>query len=175
MTTSRLATTAEIPAIRDLMSAAIADLQRGFLTPAEITSGRAIMGVDTRLIDDGTYYVAEIGGEMAGCGGWSRRRTLYGADVTTGRDDSLLDPAVDAARIRAMYTHPKHARKGIARSILAMSEAAARAEGFTRMEFVSTLAGVPLYVACGYEMGERFSDATGGVPVPLVRMAKTLR
>lgn len=170
----RNAVSSDVSAIASLIPAAITLLQNDFLTPAEITSSRAIMGIDTRLIDDGTYFVAEIDGELAGCGGWSRRRMLYGADATTGRDDSPLDPAVDAARIRAMYTHPKHARKGIARSILAMSEAAARAEGFTRMEFVSTLAGVPLYLACGYEMGERFSDATGGVPVPLVRMAKRL-
>jgi GNAT superfamily N-acetyltransferase len=170
----RTAVDSDVPAVCELVSAAITTLQLGFLTPAEITSSRAIMGIDTRLIEDGTYCVAEIDGELAGCGGWSRRRTFYGADATTGRDDSLLDPAVDAARIRAMYTHPKHARKGVARSILAMSEAAARAEGFTRMEFVSTLAGVPLYLACGYEMGERFSDTTGGVPVPLVRMAKRL-
>ncbi|MBL8521854.1 MAG: GNAT family N-acetyltransferase [Betaproteobacteria bacterium] len=170
----RAAKPSDIDTIGRLMAASIGDLQRDFLTPAEIDSSRAIMGVDTRLIEDGTYYVAEIDGELAGCGGWSRRRTLYGADVTTGRDESVLDPAVDAARIRAMYTHPKHVGKGVARAILARSEAAARAKGFTRIEFVSTLAGVPLYTACGYVAGERFADSTGGVPVPLVRMAKQL-
>lgn len=170
----RLAIVADCSQLQPIIAAAISDLQRGFLTSAEIESSRAIMGVDTQLIEDGTYFVAEIDGALAGCGGWSRRRMLYGADVTTGRDLGLLDPAVDAARIRAMYTHPAHVRRGVARAILAKSEAAALAEGFARMEFVSTMAGVPLYLACGYVAGELFNDATGGVPVPLLRMSKSL-
>lgn len=171
----RLATLADRALLEPLVSASIGDLQRAFLDEGQIWSSRAIMGVDTRLIDDGTYFIAEIDGEIAGCGGWSRRRMIYGADATTGRDESLLDPALDAARIRAMYTHPKHARKGVARAILSHSESAARQEGFARLEFVSTLAGIPLYLACGYVIGEHFSDATGGLPVPLVRMSKNLR
>jgi GNAT superfamily N-acetyltransferase len=154
------------------MDAAIAELQRGFLDDAQISSSRAIMGIDTQLIDDGTYFVVESDGELAGCGGWSRRATLYGGNQTPGRDSKLLDPAVDPARVRAMYTHPAHARQGVGRLVLALCEAAAAAEGFTRLELMSTLAGEPLYTAYGFRPLERLLDATGGAPVPLVRMEK---
>jgi GNAT superfamily N-acetyltransferase len=105
-------------------------LQVGFLTPEQIAASRMIMGLDTQLIEDGTYYVATVGGELAGCGGWSRRNTLYGGDHSPGRDAALLDPARDAARIRAMYTHPAFARRGVGRLILAVCERAAVAAGF---------------------------------------------
>jgi GNAT superfamily N-acetyltransferase len=170
----RIASRGEVDSLRALMDSAITELQRPYLDEQQIASSRAIMGVDTQLIDDQTCYVVEIAGELAGCGGWSRRATLYGADATPGRNAALLDPATDAARIRAMYTHPKQVRRGVARCILARCEADARAEGFRRVELVSTLAGVPLYLACGYESGERFADARGGEPVPLVRMSKRL-
>jgi GNAT superfamily N-acetyltransferase len=154
------------------MDAAIAALQRDFLDDTQISSSRAIMGIDTQLIDDGTYFVVESDGELAGCGGWSRRATLYGGNQTPGRDSKLLDPAVDPARVRAMYTHPAYARQGVGRFVLSLCEAAAAAEGFTRLELMSTLSGEPLYTAYGFRPLERLLDATGGAPVPLVRMEK---
>jgi GNAT superfamily N-acetyltransferase len=132
------------------------------------------MGLDRQLIDDGTYFVIEQAGALAGCGGWSRRATLYGGDHSSGRDAALLDPAGDAARVRAMYTHPAFVRRGVGRLILRLCEGAARAEGFARAELVATLAGEQLYAACGYQAVERFVDERGGVPVPLVRMRKAL-
>jgi len=172
--TSRLAVQADIPALTGLMDAAIAELQRGFLDEAQIASSRAIMGIDTQLVDDGTYFVVDADGALAGCGGWSRRATLYGSDTTPGRDGQLLDPAVDPARVRAMYTHPAFARRGVGRLILSRCEAAAAAEGFTRLELMSTLAGEPLYTAYGFQPLERLVDATGGAPVPIVRMEKPI-
>ncbi len=102
------------------MDSAIGQLQRPFLDDDQIASSRAIMGLDTQLIDDGTYFVIEIAGRIAGCGGWSRRATLYGGDQSPGRDGALLNPATDAARIRAMYTHPDYTRKGVGRRIVAL-------------------------------------------------------
>ena len=170
--TSRLAVTADIPALTTLMDAAITELQRDFLDEAQIESSRAIMGIDTELIDDGTYFVVESRGELAGCGGWSRRATLYGGNQTPGRDSQLLTPAVDPARVRAMYTMPAFARRGVGRLILALCETAAAAEGFTRLELMSTLSGEPLYTSYGFRALERLEDATGGAPVPIVRMEK---
>jgi GNAT superfamily N-acetyltransferase len=172
--TSRLAVSADMPALGALMDAAISELQRGFLDDAEIASSRAIMGIDTQLVDDGTYFVVESEGELAGCGGWSRRATLYGGNQTPGRDSNLLDPSVDPARVRAMYTHPSYVRRGVGRLILRLCESAAAAEGFTRLELMSTLSGEPLYTAYGFRPIERLEDATGGVPVPIVRMAKPI-
>ena len=170
--TSRLAATADVPALTVLMDAAIAELQRSFLDEVQIASSRAIMGIDSQLIDDGTYFVVESDSDIAGCGGWSRRATLYGGNQTPGRDSQLLDPAVDPARVRAMYTNPAYARRGVGRLILSLCEAAAAAEGFTRLELMSTLAGEPLYTAYGFRPLERLEDATGGAAVPLVRMEK---
>jgi len=170
----RIARQADRAKLGALMDAAISELQRPFLDERQIASSRAIMGLDTQLVEDGTYFVVESNVELVGCGGWSRRETLYGGDTTPGRSASLLNPATDAARVRAMYTHPRHARKGIGRLILAACEYAARREGFRRMELMSTLSGEPLYRACGYQSMERLEDARGGVPVPLVRMWKAL-
>ena len=172
--THRFARPADIDALTALAEAAISELQKGFLDERQIEASRSLMGIDTQLIADGTYYVVEAGAEIAGCGGWSRRATLYGGDRTPGRDAALLDPTRDAARIRAMYTHPAHARRGVGRLILTLCEAAARAEGFGRAELMATLSGEPLYRACGYEPVEQVEDARGGAPVPLVRMGKVL-
>ena len=146
------------------MDAAISELQKGFLDESQIAASRAIMGLDTQLIDDGTYFVVEADGELAGCGGWSRRATLYGGDQSPGRDAALLDPAKDPARIRAMYTHPRYTRRGVGGSFSSLCEQAARSEGFRHVELMSTLAGEPLYRACGYEVRERILDDRGGVP-----------
>ena len=174
MLDDRLANPADVPALRRLMNEAIVALQAPYLDARQIESSRAIMGLDTQLIEDGTYYVIEIAGDLAGCGGWSRRATLYGGDQSPGRSPALLDPARDAARVRAMYTSPRHVRRGVGRRILALCEAAARAEGFARVELMATLAGEPLYAACGYAPIERIVDDRGGAPVPLVRMGKQL-
>jgi GNAT superfamily N-acetyltransferase len=172
--TSRLAVPTDVPALRAIVEAAIGELQRGFIDDAQIESSRAIMGVDAELIADGTYYVIESAREIAGCGGWSRRATLYGGSQTPGRDSNLLDPKVDAARVRAMYTNPAYARRGVGRLILSLCERAAAAEGFTRLQLMSTLAGEPLYTAYGFRPTERTQDDTGGVAVPLVRMEKPI-
>lgn len=172
--THRLARRDDLGALRDLMDAAISELQKPFLNERQIASSRTIMGLDTQLVEDGTYFVVEADGELAGCGGWSRRATLYGGDQSPGRSAVLLDPSKDAARVRAMYTHPRHTRKGVGRLILSLCEEAARAEGFVAVELMATMAGEPLYLACGYEPRERIEDDRGGVPVPLVRMRKAL-
>ena len=157
------------------MALSIDRLQQGFLTPAQIAASKLVMGLDTQLIADGTYFVVEADALVIGCGGWSRRATLYGGDHTAGRDAALLDPARDAARVRAMYTHPEHARRGIGRLILARCEQAAAAAGFRKVELMSTLAGEPLYRACGYTEIERvIPTPIGAVPVPLIRMGKAL-
>ena len=170
----RLATREDVHALQGLMKAAIAELQKPFLDARQIESSRAIMGLDTQLIDDGTYFIVEARGQIAGCGGWSRRTTLYGGDQSPGRDAGLLNPQRDPARVRAMYTHPAHARLGVGRRVLALCEAAAKAEGFKRVELMATMAGEPLYRACGYQPIERLEDARGGAPVPLLRMQKDL-
>lgn len=170
--TSRLATHDDIPVLRSLMQAAIDELQKAFLDAAQIRSSHAIMGIDTQLIDDETYFVVELDGEVAGCGGWSRRATLYGGNHSGGRDAALLDPAREAARVRAMYTHPDFARRGVGRLILTLCESAAAAEGFTSLELMATLSGRPLYEAAGFEAVEHLEDSSGGAAVPLVRMRK---
>lgn len=172
--THRIARLDELDALRDLMNAAILELQKPFLDDQQIASSQTIMGLDTQLIEDGTYFVVEANGELAGCGGWSRRATLYGGDQSPGRSAALLDPTYDAARVRAMYTHPRHVRKGVGRLILGLCEAAARNEGFTQVELMGTMAGEPLYRACGYAVIEPVEYARGGAAVPLLRMRKRL-
>ena len=173
--THRLALADDVPELEALMNAAILELLKPFLSPAEIDASFSVMGLDRQLIADGTYFVIEREGEIVGCGGWSRRATLFGGDHTKGRDAALLDPAVDAARIRAMYTNPAHARRGVGRLILQICEQAALSQGFRRAELAATLAGEPLYRACGYHALEHFdADTQSGVRVPLIRMAKAL-
>lgn len=172
--THRLARLEDLDALRSLMGAAIAELQRPFLDARQIESSRTLMGLDTQLVEDGTYFVVESAGRIAGCGGWSRRATLYGGDQSPGRSAALLDPKTDPARVRAMYTHPDHVRQGVGRLILGLCEAAARSEGFGSVELMATMAGEPLYRACGYAAVERVEDSRGGVAVPLLRMRKAL-
>ncbi len=175
----RVATRADIPAIRALIDVAIAGNMPAFLSPREVAAARATMGLDTRLIDDGCYYIIEAataeGPVAVGCGVWSRRRTLYGGDHSAGRDDSLSDPATEAARIRAMYVHPDWTRRGVGSMLLALGEAAARAEGFRTIELGATLPGEPLYKARGYvEFGCDETRRADGVTNVIIRMRKTL-
>lgn len=176
--THRVAVPADEAEIAALMDAAIGELQKGFLSPEQIAVSRSIMGLDRTLIADGTYFLIHDTetGRLAASGGWSRRATLYGGDHSTAqRNDALLRPNTDAARIRAMYTHPDFTRRGLGRRVLALCEAAARAEGFTRLEMGATLAGVPLYEACGYKVIEPTIGAEAdGVAVPVIRMGKSL-
>ena len=175
MFTHRLATSDDMPALQRLMTDSIRALLPAFLSPEKVEASFAVMGVDSQLIEDRTYFVVEEDGVLAGCGGWSRRATLFGHNHTAGRDARLLDPASDAARIRAMYTAPYFARRGVGRRILELCEASARAEGFTRAELGATKGGEPLYRACGYREIERMEVPTpGGVTVPITRMGKPL-
>ena len=121
----RVATAEDLPALGPLVEASIDVNQRGFLDDAQIRASHAIMGIDNQLIDDGTYFVVEHDDRIVGCGGWSRRATLYGADHSPGRDPALLDPATEPAKVRAMYTHPDFTRRGIGRLILSRCERAA--------------------------------------------------
>lgn len=171
----RPATSADVPALRALMDRAIARLLPAFLTPEQVEASREIMGLDTQLIADETYFIIEIGGQIAGCGGWSRRATLFGGDHSGGRNAELVDPRTEPARVRAMFTDPTFARRGVGRRIVALCEAAARADNFKRCQMAATLAGEPLYAACGYRRIEDFEAVTSkGVRVPLVRMEKAL-
>lgn len=175
MLSHRLARREDVPVLKELMATAIRQLQRGFLPPDAIEASFDVMGLDTQLIDDGTYFVIEDGGMIAGCGGWSRRATLFGGDHSAGRSAALLDPAKDAARVRAMYTNPLFARRGVGSLILKLCESAALAEGFSRVELAATMAGMPLYRACGYREIEAFEAGTrSGIRIPLTRMGKAI-
>lgn len=172
--THRIAIEADIPALVALMDRSISGPLAAFLTPAQIAASRVLMGLDSQIIADRTYVIVERDGVLAGCGGWSRRITEYGGDHTPGRVPAPLTPGVDAARIRAMYTAPEFVRQGVGRLVLDLCESAARAAGYDRAELVATLGGEPLYLVAGYHEIERFEDARGGAPVPLVRMGKAL-
>ena len=173
--THRLATVDDVALLRPLMNAAIGELLKPFLSQEQVAASFAVMGLDTQLIADQTYFVIESERRIAGCGGWSRRATLFGGDHSAGRNAALLDPAKDAARVRAMYTSPDFARRGVGRTILGLCEAAAKAEGFSRVELAATLAGEPLYRACGYVPLEHFrSDTPQGLRIPLIRMGKPI-
>jgi GNAT superfamily N-acetyltransferase len=170
-----------LPLIKTLMRDSIEILQKPFLSAAQITASFEVMGLDTQLIDDGSYFCVwaqDVQGDtptLVGCGGWSFRNTLYGGNHSKGCNAQQLDPKRDAARIRAMYTHPNWTRQGIGRLILVACEQAARDAGFVRAEMMATLAGVPLYEMCGYQEIDRHIDiTTDGSEIPLVRMGKAL-
>jgi GNAT superfamily N-acetyltransferase len=178
--TLRLATEDDLPALHALIEASVRELQAGDYTPAQMEGALGtVLGVDTQLIADQTYFVAESRDQsinapaLAGCGGWSKRKTLFGADRGPGREPELLDPAVDAAKIRAIFVHPAFARCGLGSLILAQCEAAAKAAGFKRFEMGSTLTGVPLYRLKGYVEIERIAvPLWNGEALPIVKMIK---
>lgn len=172
----RLATTEDIPALRELIPASVRALSENYNTPAQIESALIyIFGVDTQLIEDGTYFVAESDGQTVGAGGWSKRKTLFGGDQSKAEADPLLDPAREAARIRAFYVHPNWARRGIGSRIIRACEDAAREAGFTKMELGSTLPGEPLYAAMGFQVTERIQvPMPDGESLPIVKMEKML-
>jgi GNAT superfamily N-acetyltransferase len=196
----RRAVTADIPRLRTLIDRSVRGLQAQDYTLEQIERALAtVYGVDTQLIVDGTYYVAEVymakkgtsnapragskpvgvpevlsgGRTIAGCGGWSKRKTLYGADHCRGREDDLLDPRVDAAKIRAFFIDPGWARRGIGSLILETCEHAAQSAGFTRLEMGATLTGVPFYRAKGYAALESIRVPLGDdASMPILRMGK---
>jgi GNAT superfamily N-acetyltransferase len=177
----RVAEEADIPALHALIEASVRVLQANDYTQAQIEGALGtVLGVDTQLICDRTYFVAEAHNgaagapiAVAGCGGWSKRKTLFGADCGPGREPELLDPATDAARIRAIFVHPAYARQGLGSLILARVEAEAVSAGFRRFEMGSTLTGVPLYRLKGYAEVERVDvPLANGEVVPVVKMVK---
>ena len=187
----RLATERDIPALDALIEASVRGLQAGDYTPAQIAGALGtVLGLDTQLIRDQTYFVIEpvffelksfeAGGEaprIAACGGWSKRKTLFGSDNAPGRDRTrepeLLDPATDAAKVRAIFVHPDFARRGLGSLLLAQVEAAAQAAGFTHFEMGSTLTGVPLYRLKGYVEEERVMvPLKNGENLPIILMKK---
>lgn len=177
--THRLAQQTDISTIVALMRTAIAENMKSFLSPAEINAAQETMGVDRTLIVDKTYFVIETvrGSEtiMIGCGGWGKRKTLYGGDYTVGRDDAFSVPAIDPARIRAMYTHPGWIRRGIGTLLLNLGETAAREAGFSTIELGSTIAGEPLYLKRGYvEVSRETHIAANGSENIVIKMVKTL-
>jgi GNAT superfamily N-acetyltransferase len=176
----RLATDADEPALHAVIEASVRGLQRNDYTPEQIDGALGtILGLDTQLVADGTYFVMEArrtdGSTMlAGCGGWSKRKTLFGSDKAPVREPDFLDPATDAAKIRAFFIHPDWARRGLGSRILEACESAARAAGFWRFEMGATLTGVPLYLARGYQIIERIVvPLPNGAGLPIVRMAKS--
>jgi N-acetylglutamate synthase-like GNAT family acetyltransferase len=176
----RKATNADIAQIRKLIDVSVRGLQVQDYSPAQIEGAlQSVYGVDSQLIADGTYFVAEVSHSdrtrMVACGGWSRRKTLYGGDQYAGREDSVLDPAHDAAKIRAFFVHPEFARRGLGTLILEACEKAAIFAGFTRLEMGATLSGVPFYRARGYAEIEAQQVPLGnGHTLPIVKMAKTI-
>ena len=174
--TIRHATLEDVPQLQQIIAESARSLGSRDYSNTQIEAAlQSAWGVDTQLIRDGTYFVVESEGRMAGCGGWSRRKTLFGGDAQAGREPALLDPKKDAARIRAFFVHPDFARRGIGRTLLERCEIEARREGFTSAELVATLPGVRLYAACGYEVVERRDySLEGGVKIEFVTMRRSL-
>ena len=184
--TLRLARSDDVPLLEALIPLSARALQAATYSPAQIESAwlyqrsslslGTVFAVDRQLIADESYFVVERDSEMVACGGWSRRKTLFGGD--RGRSplgDPLLDPNVDAARIRAFFVHPAYARRGIGRLMMSACERAAAGGGFRALELVATLAGEPLYAAFAFQVVERYDVAlANGLSLPVVRMAKAL-
>jgi GNAT superfamily N-acetyltransferase len=178
----RKAVAADVPMLRALIDASVRGLQAEDYSPAQIEGAlKSVYGVDSQLIADGTYLIAEVEATLgatpvlAGCGGWSKRKTLYGGDQYAGREDSLLEPSRDAAKIRAFFVHPAWARRGIGSAILTACEEAAITAGFTSLEMGATLSGVAFYAAKGYAAVEEQSVAlANGETLAIIRMAKRI-
>jgi GNAT superfamily N-acetyltransferase len=172
----RFAREEDIPTLEILIPLSARALQATHYTPAQIEAALGpVFGVDSQLIRDGTYFVAEQQNQIAGCGGWSRRKSMLGGDRGRPGEHALLDPKRDPARIRAFFVHPSFARRGIGRNLVLACEAAIRRAGFASAELVATLTGETLYAACGYTAGERYEvPMSGGLTMPGVRMSSRL-
>ncbi|HRQ36985.1 MAG TPA: GNAT family N-acetyltransferase [Chloroflexota bacterium] len=173
----RQATWADVPELNQLITESARHLNAANYTPAQVNSViQHAYGVDSQLIFDGTYYVAEVNGRLVGCGGWSKRKTLYGNGhlQTVSDHTGLLDPRTDSAKIRAFFVHPQFARQGIGRALLTVAEANAHRAGFARLELIATLTGEPLYAAVGFAAQERYDmNLPDGTLFPVTRMTKT--
>jgi GNAT superfamily N-acetyltransferase len=166
----------DIQVLEELIPESVRGLQARDYTSDQVEGALGtIFGVDRQLIRDGTYFVVEVGSRIVACGGWSRRKTLFGSDDSPEKDDACLDPSKEPARIRAFFVHPAWARRGIGSLIVRTCEAAALAEGFLRLELVATLTGEPLYSAHGFQGEERFEvPLPNGATLPVVRMTKSI-
>jgi GNAT superfamily N-acetyltransferase len=176
----RLAREADIPVLKALIETSVRGLQRGDYSDEQIEGALGTaLGVDTQLISDRTYYVAEAAQTskeklIVACGGWSKRKTLFGSDHGPHREDGFLEPGKDAAKIRAFFVHPEWTRLGIATKILETCEEVARTAGFHRLEMGATLTGIPLYLARGYTFIERIEvPLPNGLTLPVVRLGKS--
>jgi GNAT superfamily N-acetyltransferase len=172
----RVATTSDVPALRELIALSVRGLSAGHYSPAQIDAAMSdVFGVDTQLIADGTYYVIDGPAAPVAAGGWSARRTLFGGDQMKQAEDPMLDPASDAARIRAFFVHPDWVRRGLASRLYDACERAATAAGFRRFELMATLPGEPLYRVLGFAAIEPVVlTLRDDVAVPLVRMARNI-
>jgi GNAT superfamily N-acetyltransferase len=170
----RLATPDDLPAIEEVMRASMAAIGARYYDAQQTASAVMYIAVaDRQLIDDGTFFVVTDDDRVVACGGWSSRKKLFTGTNEQAAAEGMLDPATDAARVRAMFVHPDYARRGLGRMILEASEAAAQRAGFTRFELMATLPGVPLYEACGYEAVERVTnELPDGATLETVRMTR---
>lgn len=170
----RPAVEADIPALELLIPLSVRSLLAPYYSPTQLEAALGpVFGLDRTLIDDGTYFVVEREGRIVGCGGWSRRKAVFGNDRSHPGEDLILDPTRDPARIRAFFIHPDRARRGIGRALLGTCESAIRTAGFRDAILVATLAGEPLYASAGYLVAERYNvSLPGGVLIPAVRMMK---
>jgi len=171
----RLANSDDIPAVKGLMEQSIAKLLGNYVNEEELEASFESMGLDDQLILDKTYFLIDFEGVLVGCGGWSNRKTLFGGNHTPNRSNDFLDPNHDAAKIRAMYTHPNWARKGIGTFILELAEKEACNAGFKRCELMATLSGIYLYKNRGYKIDEEiFYKSKKGNSVKMYKMTKFL-
>lgn len=172
----RQAAMSDVPTLEHLITLSVRGLSNDYYAPEQIESALVyVFGIDTQLINDGTYFVAELENKIIGCGGWSKRQTLFGGDQAKRNEDNLLDPKIEPARIRAFFIHPDFARRGIGKQIISACENAAAEAGFQQLELAATLPGEPMYTAAGYQAIERFNhQLKDGIVLPLVRMGKAL-
>jgi GNAT superfamily N-acetyltransferase len=170
----RLAQESDIPSLEQLIPLSVRSLQSSYYSPAQMEASLGpVFGVNRQVIRDGTYFVVEKNCQIIACGGWSKRKSLFGGDKHQPDASVELNPATDPARVRAFFVHPDYARRGIGRQLLIECENAIRKEGFTRIELVATLAGEPLYLAGGYVVQERYElQLPNNLTLPVVRMVK---